>query len=432
MEEYHRATLSNGLRLLVTPLPHLHSVEVICYVGVGVRNESPDLAGVSHFLEHMVFRGNENNPSGPLIEQAFECLGGAVNAATDAETTIYDANIHPDSVSEAISLFAELLIAPLFPGLETERSIVLEEALADFNEGGDDICPDNRMAKMIWGDHSLALPVIGFPDTIRQFTLDDLKRWHQQYYVPGNVVISVAGPVDFVEVRSAVERAFGAWSGDDVLSPVRYNAPPVGDGPRSCWVRDSGSQLALQLAWRTDGSLSPTSMGTRVLRRILGDGGASRLMQRLREESGLTYSVEASLEEYAETGCLSIDLAIDPEKLIAAVKTLLEEMARALQPIPVDELQRVVTTGLYRLHFSRDDVEELAVRYGWGEINNNMHTLRDDTDAWQRVTPALVQEAAVACLRKDRLYFVCIGPWREQDRTLVEAMLDGLKATDYE
>jgi predicted Zn-dependent peptidase len=423
MEEYHRATYANGLRLLVAPLPHLHSVEVICYVAVGVRNETPELAGVSHFLEHMVFRGNETNPSGPLIEQAFERLGGSVNAATDAETTCYDATVHPDSVPEAMKLFADLLTAPLFLGLETERSIVLEEAMSDFNEHGEDICPDNRIAQMLWGDHPLALPVIGFPETIRNLSLDDLKRWHQQYYVPSNVVISVAGAVDFDEVQQAVEKAFSGWQGATAPPLLPYVVPTVGDGPRSCWVRDSGSQLALQLAWRSEGSRSPDSIGTRVLRHILGDGGACRLMQRLREQSGLTYSVEASLEEYAEGGCFSIDLATDPEKLIAVMEILLEEADRARELITKEELDRVIQTGLYRLHFSHDNVQELAVRYGWGEVSADMRTLSDDTKAWQRVTPEVVQRAAQITLCDDRLYFVCVGPWREEDKTTVEAML---------
>lgn len=423
MQEYHRATYSNGLRLLVAPLPHLHSVEILCYVGVGSRNETPELAGVSHFLEHMVFRGNENNPSGALIEQAFERLGGSVNAATDAETTCYDANVHPESVGEALQLFAELLQAPLFSGLETERSIVLEEALTDFNEHGEDICPDNRIAQMMWGDHPLALPVIGFPKTIRNLSLDDLKCWHQRYYVPSNVVISIAGPVNFEHVQHAVEKAFGGWQGGQAPKALPYAVPLLGDGPRCCWVRDSGSQLTIQMAWRSDGSRSKNSLGARVMRRILGDGGACRLMQRLREESGLTYSVEASLEEYAESGCLSIDLATDPEKLIAVIDILLDEVDRARQGVSEDELQRVVKTGLYRLHFSRDNVEELAVRYGWGEVSDDMRTLSDDTHAWQQVTTRVVREAALATLCDERLYFVCIGPWREQDKITVDAML---------
>lgn len=423
MAEYYRTELANGLRLLVTTLPHLHSAEVTCYVGVGVRNEPESKAGISHFLEHMLFRGNEKHPSGPLIEQAFERLGGEINAATDAEVTSFDATVHPDLVADALQLFADLLIEPLFLSMETERAIVLEEALSDFNEHGDDICLDNRIAKLMWGDHPLALPVIGFPDTIRRLQLDDLRRWHRQYYVPRNVVISVAGPLECSRVQAAVEQAFSAWRGEEPAPVQRFDPAQVGAGPRSCWVRDSGSQVALQMAWRTAGCLAPSSIGNRVLRRILGDGGASRLMQHLREESGLTYSVDASLEEYAECGCLSVDMSTEPEKLLPAVKIIIAEMERARELVSSAELQRVVQMGLYRLHFSRDNVEELAVRYGWGEISNNMRTLLDDTTAWQQVTAQQVQLAALETLQPQRCCFACVGPWREEDRAAVEVEL---------
>ncbi|OQY19436.1 MAG: hypothetical protein B6I36_04260 [Desulfobacteraceae bacterium 4572_35.1] len=423
MAEYHRVILANGLRLLIAPLPHLHSAEVTCFVGVGVRNEPAALAGVSHFLEHMVFRGNRNYPSGPLVEQAFERLGGSVNAATDAETTSFDVNIHPDYVAESIGLFADLLIEPLFLGMETEREIVLEEALADFNEHGDDICLDNRIAKLMWGEHPLGLPVIGFPETIRKLSVDDLRSWHRQYYRPNNTVISIAGPVEIDKVQAAVEQSFSFWEAGEHAALQLFSPDYVAEGPRCCWVKDSGSQVVLQMAWRTNGSLAPTSIGMRVLRRILGDGGASRLMQRLREETGLTYSVDASLEEYAECGCFSIDLATEPDKLLAAVKIVVEEMEKIRELVPSAELQRAVQMGLHRLYFSRDNVSELSVRYGWGEMSRDMHTLYDDTVAWRQVTPQLVQRAALSCLRPQRCCFACVGPWREQDRLAVEAVL---------
>jgi predicted Zn-dependent peptidase len=427
MEEYQKFTYENGVRLLVAQSAHLHSVEVVCYVGVGSRYERADQAGLSHFLEHMMFRGNARYATGPQIEQAFEAIGGSVNAATDAETTSYYASVHPDFVDEAIDLFAVLLQTPRFEGLETERSIVLEEALSDFNEHGDDVCPDNLMGRMMWREHSLALPVIGFPQTIRQFSLADLRDWHHKYYTPDNLVISVAGPVDPQQIAATVGKAWGQWQGccHGAALPYREIDQPEAT-VRTCWVRDSDSQISLQLAWRTDGRQSATSLGLRALRHLLGDGGACRLMQSLREEAGLTYSVDASLEEYAECGCFSIDLATEPEKLIPVVKILLAEVERARQLVADDELQRVVRTGLYRLHFSRDNVEELASRYGWGEISNDMHTLSDDAKEWQQVNPAMIQQAARQCLTPQRMFFVCVGPWRQGDRDVVEALLQSV------
>lgn len=428
--EFQRFSFDNGIRLLVTECPHLHQVEMVCYVGVGSRYETAAQAGISHFLEHMMFRGNARYATGPLIEQAFEAIGGTVNAATDAETTSYYASVHPDHVVDGIQLFADLLQSPRFEGLETERSIVLEEALSDFNEQGEDICPDNLMGRMMWGAHALALPVIGFPQTIRAFSREDLVDWYHRYYTPDNLVISVAGPVQPTALAAAVERIWGNWSGQrqSALSP--FVAPGVNaESGRSCWVKDSDSQVTLQLAWRSEGRHSDTSLGLRALRQVLGDGGACRLMQSLREESGLTYNVDASLEEYSDCGSFSIDLSTDPDNLVAVVEILLKEAKQVHQLMDDDELQRIVRRVLFRLHFSRDNVEDLASRYGWGELTGCMRTLEDEALAWQNVNTAQVLEAARRCLTPERMYFVCIGPWRTQDREQVEQLLASFALT---
>ena len=421
MAEYQRTVLANGLRLLVSESPHLHSVEIVCYVGVGSRNEGVGEAGISHFLEHMLFRGNDEYSDGPAIEQAFEHLGGSINAATDAETTLFAVNVHPDCADEALRLLALLLLRPTFAGLETERAIILEEALADFNDQGEDICPDNRMAALLWCDHPLARPVIGYPHTIRAVDEAALRRWHRRYYVPGNVVISVAGAVDNDAMCRAAQRYFAAWNGELPPPPPLWQPRPLAQ--RTCWVRDSAAQVTLQLGWRSGGRNAPDAFALRGVRCILGDGGACRLMRSLREEAGLTYSVDATLEEYAECGCFSIDLAVEAEKLPLAVKLLLREVAAVMQEIEAEELQRLVRSSVYRLHFSRDDVSALAARYGWGELSGDMQTLDDERRAWNNISAAAICRAARHHLRLDNLCLVCIGPWREQERAAVEALL---------
>ncbi|MFW6387362.1 MAG: M16 family metallopeptidase [Thermodesulfobacteriota bacterium] len=423
MPEYHHTTLDNALELVVTPLEYLHSVEIICYVKVGSRYELADQAGLSHFVEHMLFRGNARYPSGPALEQAFEQLGSSMNAGTDAESTSFFARVHPRKVKQGLELFSLMLRTPKFLHLETERSIVMEEAMGDFNEDGVDVCADNRMSRLLWGDHPLGQPIIGTPDTIRVFTQQQVHDWYARYYVPDNLVISVAGPVSVQQVRAAVEDCFGDWpaAGHREL-PL---SAPVSEytGPKMDWVKDSDSQLTLQMAWRTQGRQHEHAPGLRVLRRMLGEGGASLLMQKLREDSGLTYSVDASLEEYAECGCLSIDLATDPGNLLAVVEALLDVVER-VRSCPEEEVLKVVAcNALNYLDFSRDNVEDLAGRYGWGVVSGYMRTLEQDLKLWRSVSPAAVQEAARYCLNPARMGFVCIGPWQQGERDKVESLL---------
>ncbi|MDY0212396.1 MAG: pitrilysin family protein [Desulfuromonadaceae bacterium] len=423
MSEYQRTTLDNGLELVVAPLNYLHSVEIICYVKVGSRYESPAQAGLSHFVEHMMFRGNARYSSGPALEQAFEQLGSGINAGTDAESTSYFARVHPDAVAGGLELFSVMLRTPRFLHLEIERAIVIEEALGDFNEVGADVCADNRMARLLWREHPLAQPVIGTPATIRTFGHEEVKNWYRQHYAPDNLVISVAGPVDPDAVQQAVVEYFGSWKArTGPVSCVTAPSHPL-SGPEVDWVHDSDSQLTLQLAWRTEGRAHPRAEELRVLRRMLGEGGASFLMQKLREEAGLTYSVEASLEEYADCGCFSIDLSTEPENLLAAVQAVLEVVVKVRSESFKEHLDMVSCNALNYLDFSRDSVEEQAGRYGWGIVSGHMRTLAQDLDFWRNISPAAVQEMAAYCLTSERMGFVCIGPWRESERHAVEEIL---------
>jgi len=425
MSEYHHTTLENGLQLVVAPLAYLHSVEIICYVKVGSRYERPSQAGLSHFVEHMMFRGNARYPSGPALEQAFEQLGSNMNAGTDAETTSYFARVHPQSVAQGLELFSVMLRTPRFLHLETERAIVLEEALSDFNEAGVDICADNRMSRLLWSEHPLSQPIIGTPATIRSFGTQEIIDWYTRHYVPHNMVISIAGPVDPVSVQNAAAACFGDWSAAPQAQVDFLLESPAHafSGPSLDWVKDSDSQLTLQLAWRTAGRQHPHAPELRVLRRMLGEGGASLLMQKLREDAGLTYSVEASLEEYPDCGCLSIDLSTEPENLVAVVQALMEVIAQVRARPEQEYLDMVVRNALNHLDFSRDNVEDLAGRYGWGVVSGYMRTLADDLHMWRNVDAADVALAAATCFVPKQMGFVCIGPWRDADRQEVEQLL---------
>jgi predicted Zn-dependent peptidase len=421
--EYSRDVLPNGLRVITVEMPHLHSAEMQCYLGVGGRHEAPQVAGVSHFLEHMLFRGTGEHPSSLHLERAFEQIGGAVNALTDPETTCFHSRLHPAELPAGAALFASMLRRPLFLDLDVERRIILEEALEELNQKGEDVTPDNLTARLMWPGHPLAVPTIGTRESIGRIALADLQRHHALYYTPAETVIAVAGPVRSETVLAAVTAAFGDWRGAPAPAPLAF-APELGRGPQTIWVHDSDSQVNLQLAFRLPGRQSGAGIPLRVLRRVLSGGGASRLMLRLRETLGLTYSVEANLAMLDDTGAFSVDLAVAPENLVAAVREILAiftDIRR--QPVGDEELARVVRNFLYDLDFSRDHPDEMAARYGWGETVQFLRTMATDRHDIQAVTGEELWRSARELFAPDVLSLAVVGPFRARDRKAMDKLL---------
>lgn len=425
MSDFTCDRLENGLRLITVPMPHLHSAEMHCYVGVGSRDEAETEAGISHFLEHMLFRGTEDYPSGLQLEAAFEAIGGAANAMTDAEVTCYHSRFHPQRIAECARLFASMLCRPLLSDLEVERRIIIEEALEDFNERGEEINPDNLTSHRLWPGHPLGRPTIGNRDSLATIDAVGLQRHHSRYYAPANVVIAVAGGVERAAVIAAVTAAFGDWQGRPSPRPLPWTEPSTAvAGPEVVWVRESDSQIGLQFAFRLPGRRQGPQMPLRLLRRILSGSGTSRLVLRLREELGLTYNVEANLTLFDDSGCLSVDLAIAPESLAEAASEVLQVLDRLRrEAVGGEELERVKRSYLYDLEFSRDHADEMAVRYGWGELTGGLRTLEDDRSELGAITAGQLLTTAAQAFDPCRLKVAVVGPYTEPERKRVTAII---------
>ncbi len=423
MTEYQCHTLANGLRVVTVPMPHHHSTEILISLGVGSRHEAQRKSGASHFLEHMLFKGSADFPSGIALERAFETLGGSANAATDTETTCFHSRIHPDHIAPGIALFASMLRRPLFNGLEVERRIILEEALSDLSETGRQINPDNLVAALMFPKHPLGRPTIGTQSSIERLTLRQLQQHYQTYYTPANTVLAVAGQIDTSQIINAAELAFSSWQGEMPTPPQPWIATDS-SGPALRWVRDAGSQVSLQLAFQLPGRSDPHAVNLRVLRRVLGWGGMSRLMMRLREELGLAYAVEAALAMYAETGLLAVDLAVSPDNLVAATEAILEIFAElATENIAEEELSHVLNSYRYDLEYSRDQVDEMALRYAWGELTGCVRTLAGDLADLDRVTADSLRHTAETFFTPTRLHGAIVGPYQSRVRKQIEQLL---------
>jgi predicted Zn-dependent peptidase len=423
-------TQLNNLRVVCVEMPHLHAAELAVYLKVGGRNDPPAKSGLSHFLEHMLFRGTEDFGSSLEIENAFEAIGGAPNASTDAESTCYYSRIHPDHIRRGMEIFASMLLRPTLSGIGVEKRIITEEAREDLNEQGQEINPDTIASQLLWPRHPLGRPTIGTLDSIAGITREDLQSHLQGFYLPGNAVVVVSGPVRSHEVFAAAEEVFGGWRDGAVPTVRTVISRPA--SPRTCFVHDSDSQMNLQLAFlgmpRGDARFTPL----RLLRRLLAGGGGSRLYLKLREELGIVYSVEAAIGAYDETGCLAVDLSTAPETLAQAVEITLQELVRiATEPIPEGELERVRQSYIFDLEFSRDSAYEMGGRFGWGELMRVVRSIEEDQHEVRNATKWDIRETARAVFAAENLRLVAVGPWKKGMKKQVRELVGRYAAQGF-
>ena len=409
MVEWRKDVLPNGLRVVTVAVPHLHSAEVAVYLKAGARDDPRGKEGLSHFLEHMLFRGTRDYPSGLALETAFEAIGGAVNAATDAETTCVYSRIHPGHLTAGVRLLASMLLHPLLADIDTEKRIVTEEALDDLNEKGDVVDVDTVAARLLWPDHPLGMPTVGTLESIGTFTIEDLNDHLESYYRPNNTVLVAVGRVDADEVLRAAGEAFGGWEPGPLRPLVPFSLAQA--APRMVFVHDEDSQVHLQLVFRGFSLRDPRLTALRLIRRLMSGGGSSRLHLKLREQMGIVYSVDAAISAYAETGSFSLDFSTAPETLFAAVTATLDEVRRVVSELVADEeLQRIRRWYLYELEFSADSCFEMQVRYGWGEIAGLVWLPEQEQREVMAVGSNMILAVAQGLFAPGNLNLVAVGP----------------------
>ncbi len=422
-------TMENGLRVVCVEMPHLHSAELAVFLKVGGRNDPHGREGLSHVLEHILFRGTADFSSSLDIEAAFEDIGGAPNAATDAESTCYYSRVHPDHVARGMEIFASMLMRPAFNGVDIEKRIIAEEAREDLNEEEIETNPDTIVSRLLWPRHPLGMPTIGTLDSIAATTLDDLQRHHAAYYVPSNTVLAVSGPLRSHEVFAAARSAFGDWKEGSTPGSRLFVQSSAGR-PVLKLVQDSDSQMGLQIAFLGLHRGDPRHMEVRLLRRILAGGGSSRLHLLLRETLGIIYSVEGAIGAYDETGCIAFDLSTAPETLAQAVEGVLGELKRiAAEPVPADELERVRRSYIYDLEYSRDSAYDMTGRYGWGELMGFVRSIEDDCRAAADVTAEGLQATARLLFEPGNLRLVAVGPWKRGMKRQVQDLVNGYSSS---
>lgn len=408
--QYHRDVLPSGLRVVTVEAPHLHSALLAVYVRTGSRHESAQVNGVSHFLEHLFFRGSEAYPDTVRMNGAVEEVGGNLNGVTTRDHGFYYTPLHPAHVDVGLRILGDLLTRPRLTDLETERKIILEEMLDEVDERGRDIDLDNLSKRALFGDHPLALKIAGTPETVRALSLEQIRAHFVRHYVAENLVVTACGNVDRACILSQVEEAFAGLPRGKV---TREKAPARKEGPFFHFTHHDDSQTEFRLSFRTVPEQHPDFPALVLLRRVLDDGLSSRLPYEVIEKRGLAYSLHASLDAYHDVGLFEIDAACLPDNAAQVAQACFEVLGQLCEaPLPDDELERAKRRHRMLLEFSQDSPGDLAAWYGGTELFRQPEDFAERIRQAEAQTARTLQRVARRVFARANLGAVAVGPKR--------------------
>jgi predicted Zn-dependent peptidase len=386
-------SLDNGLSVVSVSMPHLHSAGVSLFVRVGSRHETTATNGLSHFLEHMFFRGCEGYKDSTALNAAMEDLGGTLDGYTMRDYSAYHATIHPDFVEQAAAIFGAMFRAPSFQDIEIERSIILEEILDALDERGRVIDLDTIAHREAFSGHPLAQSIDGPRKNLRRFTIDDLTEHRRHFYGAKNMVLCFAGAIDPKRCLAAARTSFGRlFSGRRAVEALP--GPPPG-APRFVYVRSDDTQTRARLSFRVVADVHPDFPALLLIRRILDGGLSGRLQVELVEKRGIAYDVGADLESYADCGLFDFEFAVAHKKLTYALEELAQVIVRITRDgIPQDELDRVRRRARIGLEFGLDSPYELSNWFGATQLFHEPMPPEVRMAQLDAVTPADIQAVA--------------------------------------
>ena len=412
--------LVNGLTVVAVEQSHIHSIELAMFVRSGLRFENITNNGISHFIEHMLFRGNSAFPNSYLLNREFERIGRDLRASTMSDHTYYGFSPHVSNLNRAMDLFSEFFLGPTFPEIELERGIILEECLEDLNEKGVDVDINNLACKLLYPENALARPTIGTEASIRNISVEDLKGHYAQFYTPENMILVVAGCVDHKIFFDYAEKYFSRLIGNGSI-PSNHFDKPLSEAqvqPALLFQHDSDSQIQLQVCFRAVSYNHPDYFIAALISRLFDDGVTSRLQKILREEKGLVYSVECRATSLPDTGTIDFDVSVRSEKVVEVAGILLDEIKKfILTGVGEDELELVKQRYGYELDYELDDPYRQIIRHGFCHLYSTEYTVGEEREKISQITPLDILRVARGIFVFEKLNFVLVGPYTSELKT---------------
>lgn len=403
-----RSVLRNGMRLIVQDHRAADIVAVYLFVGVGVRYEAPDQLGYAHFQEHMLFKGTDRFGPG-YVDRTVEGVGGRSNATTSFDYTDFYLVLPTEATAAGIELLADMAFRSTFVPDETarEREVIFEEARIEQDNPRSAIV--RQLYGLVFAGHPYGRPVLGTRETMQAATQERLRAFNRRYYVPENMTLVVAGPVDPAAVRGMVDRSFGRVPATGYKSTPLPAPRPLTGGVRRT-VERAEQQAHLALGWQAPRSDDANGDAVDLLTTILAGTESSRLAQRLRDQDRLVSSVTMSYSALMGGGIVSLRAELEAKDLERAERIILEEIAKIQESGPTEEERRLAVTKFEAQHaFDTETSEGLAYAYGLAETTWTLEAELRYVDRLRRISREQIRDAARRYLSRTdyaRLAFV--------------------------
>lgn len=419
-----KTVLENGVRILTQPMPHARSVSLGVWVDVGARDESEAESGISHFIEHMIFKGTERR-SAYEIAREFDAVGGQTNAFTSMEHTCYHARVLDERLETMVDILTDIFLHSVFDPqeVERERPVILQEI------GMVEDLPEEHVhvlaGQTFWDGHPLGRSILGTRETVSALDSASIRRFFRERYRPGRIVVAAAGRFEPGRLLDLLGRAFASLpSGDSfpARTPPR-SRPRVAVHPRAL------EQAHLVLLTEGLPVGDPRRYGLALLNTILGGNMSSRLFQEIREKRGLAYTVYSFVSSHADAGIVGVYLAVAPHHVSEAVSRVVAEMARmAREPVTASELAGAVEYLRGGLLLAAESTDAQMVRIAQNELHfGEEQPLAHVLERLAAVTSAELCGLAAGLFRKSHAALTLLGAVDEPPERL-ERLLEPLDA----
>jgi predicted Zn-dependent peptidase len=407
-------------------MPYSRSVCLAVLVGTGSCYEAEGEAGISHFAEHLFFKGTQRRPTSKEISQDIEGIGGIINGGTDKELTVYWCKVASPHFPIALDVLSDILLNSRFDTneIEKERKVVIEEINMNLD------IPQQRVNilidELLWPEQPLGRQVAGYKETVSSLTREQLLDYIGHRYMPNNTVISIAGNIRHEEAMAQIGPAFDKWSSSESLTGYATN-----DRQTEARLRIESKdieQAHLCLAVHGFSRSHPKRFTLDLLNTVLGGGMSSRLFMEIRERRGLAYDIHSYTEHFLDSGSFGIYAGVDPEKVEIAVTAILEQLSVIKQEIATSELIRAKELSKGRLYLRFEDSQNVALWYGSQEILLEQILDVDDViSIVDAITIDELKEVAKEILTDSGLSLAITGPFNQESSIREDTLRQLLK-----